>query len=225
MPTITVDDLEIPGDVQTLEGFRSWVATLDERAPRVSFYRGEVHIEVSPQNHETHGPVGSEINRVLANLARELAIGMYFMPPSWLTEEAAQLSTEPDGFLVRFESAESGRVRINPERKTELLGAPDMVLEVVSVSTVRKDLVRLREGYARAAVREYWIVDARGERPELRVLVLGAEGEYEERAPDAAGWIASPTWGRSFRLERFVNQAGWVEYRLEVTAGSIQPGA
>lgn len=112
---ITVDDLEIPGDVQTLQGFRSWVATLDEYAPRVSFYRGEVHIEVSPQNHRTHGPVAGEINRVLAGLARELAIGMY--------------------------------------------------------------------------------------------------------------WTSSPIFGRSFRLERFANQAGWVEFRLEVTGGSTQPSA
>ena len=42
-------------------------------------------------------------------------------------------------------------------------GEPDMVLEVVSDSSVHKDTVVLRQGYWQAGIREYWLVDARRE--------------------------------------------------------------
>lgn len=218
-PTITIDGLAIPGNVQTLEGFRAWVATFDEHGPRASFSRGEVHIEMSPQDYETHGPLAEEINRVLSSLARETGIGRYFVPPSWITHEPSGVSTEPDGILVRFESIESGRIRINPARKTELLGAPDMVLEVVSKTSAQKDLVRFVEDYAAAGVGEYWIADARGRDVELRILRLVAD-RYEAQVADAAGWIASPTWKRSFRARRFADRTGWPDFRLEVSGPS-----
>src|SRR5256885_8764701 len=45
----------------------------------------------------------------------------------------------------------------------ELEGTPDMVLEVVSESSVQKDTKRLRQLYWQAGIREYWLVDARRE--------------------------------------------------------------
>lgn len=216
---LTVFGLEIPGDVHTLDGFRAWVSTLEERGLRVHFYRGRVEVDVSPQDYRSHEPLVAAVNLGLARLAKELDLGRYFMPPSWVTHEETGLSTEPDGFLVRWESFGT-RVRVNPERPTELLGRPDLVFEAVSATTVRKDLKELIEGYARAGVPEYWIADARQAEPSLRILVPGAEAAYRDAEPDPAGLVLSPTFGRCFRLRPFTNRAGLPDFELEVKAVS-----
>ncbi len=216
MSTLTVFGIEIPEGIHTLDTFREWVATLDEHAPRVHFYEGRVDLDMSPQHYRSHGPVVSGIAKRLASLAEEMDLGRYFIPPSWVTVEAAGLSTEPDGFLLKWASLTSGQVRVNPMRETELLGRPDMVLEVVSKSSAKKDLVELPEAYARAGVPEYWIADARGETLDFRILVLASDGSYHAQSASADGWIESPVWDHAFRLERFLDRAGLVDFRLLV---------
>jgi Uma2 family endonuclease len=217
--TLGVLGLEIPWAIRTFEGFREWVATLDEHAPRVHFHAGRVLIDV-PHDCKNHAPVVRAINRCLDRLVVDLDLGHYFGPPSWLTVEEVELSTEPDGFLVRWESWRQGVVRVNPERGTELLGRPDMALEVVSKTSEQKDLRELVVAYAKAGVREYWIGDARGAEPCLRILRLGARKKYKDVVPDADGFLASPTFGRSFRLRRLIDKAGLVDYQLEVKASA-----
>ena len=209
-PTLSVYGLPIPADVQTLDCFRRWVGSQGEDGPHLSFVAGQVNVEVSPQNHRTHGPLAAEINYVLTRLAREQGLGRYFVPPSWLTCVEAQLSTEPDGFLVRWERLERGRVRINPERETELLGSPDMAVEVLSKTSEQKDLQTLVRGYAEAGVGEYWIVGGRGEAPELRILVLDASGAYRAQEAEAGvrGGSTHPPTSAPFSSSAVPTEAG-----------------
>jgi Uma2 family endonuclease len=44
--------------------------------------------------------------------------------------------------------------------KTNVQGAPDLVIEILSQSTYKKDETLKRDLYERSGVREYWIVDA-----------------------------------------------------------------
>ena len=55
-------------------------------------------------------------------------------------------------------------------------GPPDLVVEVLSPSTRRTDRLEKTVEYARAGVREYWIVDPHGQTAEVFVL---REGAYE----------------------------------------------
>lgn len=215
MAMITAYGLEIPQQALSLEGFREWMVSMGEAAPRMCFSAGRLHIEMSPQDYETHGPVVDAINDELSALTRDRDMGRYFRPPSWFTDEDSALSTEPDGFMIRWQSIESGRVRLNPERSSELLGRPDMVLEVVSRSSRKKDRIELVEDYARAGVEEYWIADALGPEPVLRIFVLGASGRFVASEPDGDGWAESRLWGDGFRLRRITDRAGWVNYRLD----------
>jgi len=206
--TLTVDALEIPFDVDTLEGFRAWVRTLDEDAPRVHYYRGRVHLEMAPQSWRRHLPVASDINTALGGLARELDLGRYFEQGGWITNEEAELSTEPDGALVLWETFRSGEAEIaGGETELELRGRVDVALEVVSKTSRRKDTQELVEGYAAAGVPEYWIVELTGETLSFRLLVLEG-GVYRERRPDAQGWRESPVWGGRFRLSLSTDPAG-----------------
>lgn len=84
------------------------------------------------------------------------------------SNEEANLTGQPDGIFVSTLGLQTGRVRFVGSMGgdyVELEGTPDMVLEIVSTSSVVKDYKRLRELYWRAGIPEYWIVDARPERP------------------------------------------------------------
>lgn len=206
--------IEIPRSVWTLSGFRRWAGTLHERSPRIHFSRQSIRIEERAQHALIHEPVMHAINGTLAALTDQLDLGSYYMPFTWFTHVESSLSTEPDGFAIRWETFESGRFRLNPRRETEGLGRPDMTLEVVSDSTADKDLKELVAEYAAAGVPEYWIADARGRKPVLRILVL-KRGRYRDQKADAQGWIASPFWGREFRLVGYTDEAGLPDFRLE----------
>jgi Uma2 family endonuclease len=212
-PAITVDGLEIPGEALTLDGFRRWFGSLGERAPRASFLAGRVYVEMTAQSYGHHGPLVEEVNAKLRTLARRLDLGRYCFPPSWITREDVGLSTEPDGFLVTWDRFEDGRFRINPERDHEALGAPTMVFEAVSPSSTEKDLVKLAALYFKAGVEEYWIADAREKKLDFKILVRGPRAFRPQVV--SRGWIASPVWGRSFKLRRTKDRLGQADFLLE----------
>jgi Uma2 family endonuclease len=96
----------------------------------------------------------------------------------------------------------------------EMEGAPHMMLEVVGQSSVRKDNEWLRKSYWEAGVREYWLVDARGETPRFDLLQHTTTG-YRAVAKKE-GWVKSKVFGRSFRLTRQINHLGNPEFTLDV---------
>ena len=61
------------------------------------------------------------------------------------------------------------------------IGAPDLIVEVQSPSTAKKDLREKFNLYERAGVKEYWIVFPREKG--LTVFLLGEDGKYNEGTP------------------------------------------
>ena len=53
-------------------------------------------------------------------------------------------------------------------------GAPDLIMEVLSPSTRRKDMTLKQQKYAEAGVREYWIIDPREE----KIIVYDYEHDF-----------------------------------------------
>src|SRR5207244_1904428 len=90
-----------------------------------------------------------------------------------LTNTGANLNTEPDRLFFTWETMRSGRLQL-VEREgqgvMELEGTPDLVLEIVSKSSVRKDTVFLRDLYCKAGIQEYWLVDVREGATSFEVL-------------------------------------------------------
>ncbi|OGF53808.1 MAG: hypothetical protein A2Z21_01030 [Candidatus Fraserbacteria bacterium RBG_16_55_9] len=73
---------------------------------------------------------------------------------------------------------------ISNERRTiiheeEIRGAPDLIVEILSPSTVGYDRTYKRTLYARHGVKEYWLVDP--EEETIEVLTLGKRG-YRQAA-------------------------------------------
>src|SRR4029079_12442245 len=110
-----------------------------------------------------------------------------------------QLSSEPDGFFVSKESQATGKVWLEKGRQSRVLfGVPDMVLEVVSKSSRRKDLIILRDLYHQAGISEYWMVNSLEEQPTLIIYRHAAKGYVPVKAQ--SGWVKSQILGASFRL-------------------------
>jgi Uma2 family endonuclease len=113
----------------------------------------------------SHNQVKTEFTVVLGGLVKTEGKGYLFSDDTLFSNPDADLSTEPDALFVSYDAVSSGRVRWvegAEESYVEVEGSPDMVLEIVSKTSMRKDTATLRERYGRAGVREYWLVDARG---------------------------------------------------------------
>jgi Uma2 family endonuclease len=148
------DEVAVPSWVNDLESFRRWSDHDDfPEKGRISYLCGEVWVDMSKEQLFTHNEVKSEINAVLKTLVRSTRSGRTFGNGAFVSNEEADISNQPDGMYVSFESIMEGRVRIiegKDEGYVELEGSPDMVLEVVSRSSVKKDTEILRKAYAAA---------------------------------------------------------------------------
>ena len=200
------DEVMIPPGIETLEDFRRWALSdeFPERV-RIDYIGGMIEVELMPERLSSHGTVKVEVVRVLANRVRAVDLGEVFVDQARVSSASANLSAEPDVVVLRHETIESGAVRLVPtsddEDFVEIEGGPDLVIEIVSPSSVGKDLRRLPPAYHDAGVREFWLVDARREELVFRILRRGSGG-FEEVASDDEGFRRSEVLGRRYRLER-----------------------
>ncbi len=213
--------LRIPAGVGTLEAFRDWCRSdAFPRGGRIDFLAGEVDIDVSPEDLNTHGSLKVAIAyRLHAIVVEELAAGLVLSDSTRLSAPEAALSAEPDVLVLLQESLDAGRAALVPKAADaegffEIEGAVDLVVECVSDSSVGKDESRLLELYDKAGVRESWIVDGRGAAPSLR-LHGRADGALAPVAPTADGWHASAVLARSVRLVRLPIGGQLTAWRLE----------
>jgi Uma2 family endonuclease len=218
MNTIVLYDAEvdIPDGITSLAAFRRW-AHSDEfpEAGRICYLNGRIWVDMSQEQIFTHNQVKQEFNRVIGSLVKGRRLGRYFPDGILLSNDRANLSCQPDGTFVTHRSLKSGRVRLvegEKEGYLELEGSSDLVLEVVSASSVEKDTEVLPELYWRAGITEYWIVDARGDRLDFSILRHQSSGYVTARKH--AGWVKSRVFDLSFRLTSELDPAGNPEYSL-----------
>src|SRR5205085_5142072 len=126
----------VPAWVTDLATFRRWVKSgaLPENS-RVSYLAGEKWVDVSMEQFFSHNQVKQEFSRVLGQMVKDGRLGRYVPDGMLITNLAADLSNEPDGCYVSREHLRAGHVRLASGGKggpVELVGTPDMVLEVGS---------------------------------------------------------------------------------------------
>lgn len=89
-----------------------------------------------------HNQIKMEIARVVGSLPKEKRLGRYFGNRMLLTNFQASLSTEPDGMFFYHDTLASGRVVMRQRNQAvEIQGSPDLVMEVVSKTSTKKDSV------------------------------------------------------------------------------------
>jgi Uma2 family endonuclease len=207
----------IPEGLNDLEAFRRWVHS--EGFPengQICFLNGEIWVDMSKEQF-THNQVKGEYSSVLTRLAKQNQMGRFFPDGYLLTNPAANLSTNPDGMFVSMKTLRTGRAWLVEGVQVgyvELQGTPDMVLEVLSPSSVEKDWETLRDLYWRAGIREYWLVDVRGDQIDFDILRYASKGYVVTREKE--GWVKSVVFAKSFRLTQQMDSLGYPEYTLAV---------
>jgi Uma2 family endonuclease len=211
----------IPPEAFTFEGFQRWIDSAGfPETGRIDFLAGQVESEMSPEDLHTHSVVKTAISLVLGTLIYETGLGDVYVDSTRLTSKPAGLSVEPDIFVVLRETLETGRASFVPSsrgRSSRVEGTSDLVVEIVSDSSVKKDNQRLPRLYARAGVSELWLADCRWDTVRFEVRTL-QDGYYVLQPSDEDGWTCSPLLKRSFRLIRWSAPPFPWRYRLEQRA-------
>jgi Uma2 family endonuclease len=216
-PVVINEVIRIPAEVVDLESFCRW-ATSDQfpEQGRISYLNGEIWVDLSMEKFYTHNQVKEAVNVVLGGLVRATGSGRFLPDGMRLRNDAADISSEPDGMYVSYEALKQGRVvRVDDPDCLILAGAPEMVLEIVSDSSVAKDTVQLRDLYWGAGVLEYWLIDVRGGKIHFDLFKHGAKG-YTATRKQAGGWLKSAVFGKSFRLVQQADPLGDPLFVLDV---------
>jgi Uma2 family endonuclease len=223
-------DLCIPAGVHDFEKFRRW--SRSDRFPergRIDYLQGEIDAHMSPEDLLTHGTAKTAIGAGLHSLVVSAGRALVLIDRARVVSASVALSVEPDVVVVLRESLAAGRVRMvpkskrRPDRYVELEGAPDVVVEVVSDSSVTKDTQRLPQLYAQAGIPEFWLADVRRAALAFEIWALGKDGYVRVPAdsPGPDAWTTSPVLGDRFRLRRHeVVEPRFIYYELEFTSAA-----
>ena len=139
---------------------------------RIEIVNGEAVMMAPPSR--VHQKISGEIFRQLANYLEGKKCEVYSAPFGVrLFEQAGDAPEDVDTMVEPDISVVCDRSKID---KHGCKGAPDLVVEILSPSSLRTDrLIKLRL-YQRAGVREYWIVDP--ENKSVQVLLLDDSGTF-----------------------------------------------
>lgn len=200
------ESIKIPPDIDSLEKFRQWTRSPDfPEKGRIDYIRGVIEVELMPERM-SHGEVKVEIARVVANRVRQGRLGKVLVDSTRVSSPTTNLSCEPDVLVLLRKSIDRGEVTFIPSADNtndpiEIVGGPDLVVEIISPHSVSKDTYRLPSAYFEAGVREYWLVDARREELQFQIFRRG-EGEFVNADVDEEGFQISGVLERSYRLTR-----------------------
>jgi Uma2 family endonuclease len=219
MNTFVVDreSVSIPDWVEDLDSFRRWARS--EEFPdegRVCYLQGEVWVDISKEQAFSHNQVKNAYAYTLTGLANTRVPGRFFPDGMLLTNESAGLASRPDGIFVAEATLDAGLVRLiegDEEGFVELEGSPDMVMEIISTSSVKKNKRTLPPLYWQAKISEYWLVDARDQRLDFDILRHTPRGYVPNRKQ--GGWVKSNVFGCSFRLSRNMDKRGHPVFAVE----------
>jgi Uma2 family endonuclease len=209
------DDINVPGWIVDLETYRQWAASKDyPQSGWVSFLNGTIFVDPHMEELFTHNQVKGAYAYAIMSVLGPTPDGVFVHDRMFLTNLAANLSTEPDGLFFFWSTVQSNRLRLieGADGFIELTGSADMVLEIVSKHSVPKDTVMLRELYWKAGFAEYWLVDARGPQPRFEIL-RHTEKEYVAVETDD-GWLTSAIFQRQFQIVKQTNPLGQPQFSV-----------
>ena len=210
--------IEVPALAHTYRGFRAWALSDDfPEQGRITYLSGRVYVDLTMEKLEGHNKVKFEITRAIGNINVAEDLGEAYCDGARIANPAGDVSSEPDVLFCLWETLESGKAVLVPKPSDEeqsliIEGTPDLVVEIISDSSVTKDKRDLRISYHKAGIPEYWLIDAR-KKLEFQILLWSPAG-YQTAAAQA-GWQKSRIFRRQFRLTRAKGRMGLWKYQLD----------
>jgi len=154
--------------------YAEYIAWADEDV-HAEWVDGEVIVQMPP--YDVHQIVLNFLNHLLHLYVEFQELGVVLIAPFEMRLLSEKSARQPDILVVTSENLG----RLSRER---LEGPADLVVEIVSRDSVRRDRHDKLHEYRRAGVREYWVVDPRPGRNRADFYRLDAAGEYELYATD-----------------------------------------
>jgi Uma2 family endonuclease len=186
-PVVTEHDVpDLPAEGRPWPAQGEWTyedyLRLPDDGRRYEIIEGVLYVTAAPRfNHQY---VVGELFAALRAYVRQQNLGVVIPAPFEVHLPDIARPVQPDLIFIRAERQplpEAGSFE----------GAPDLIVEVLSPSTARRDRVVKFWAYERAGVPEYWIVDPRV--PMIEVYVL-QEGVYTLHGQFVSGdSVSSPT--------------------------------
>jgi Uma2 family endonuclease len=206
----------IPEWVADLDSFCRW--RLSEHAPtqgEFAFLDTGIWVDISMEEFLTHNQVKAAFDYGIMCVVQPTAMGRYVPDRMLLRNAEANLSAEPDGLFFKWETVRAGRLRLVEKPGSgvmELVGTPDLVMEIVSNSSIDKDTVLLRDLYWKAGIAEYWLVDAREGKQSFQILQFTPQGYVPAVAE--AGWLPSQVLAKKFQMQQKSDPLGHPQFFL-----------
>lgn len=149
--------------------FEEYLAWADEDT-HAEWVDGEVIVHMPAT--DAHQTILGFLQALLLLCVTRLKLGKVFTAPFPMRLETANSQREPDISVVT--NANLARVQ-----RQYLDGPADLVVEIISDESVRRDRYEKFTEYRTAGIPEYWIIDSREGRRRADFYRLDARGEYE----------------------------------------------
>jgi Uma2 family endonuclease len=213
------DQIDIPAWVNDFESFRRWLHS--ENFPekgKICFIHDAVWVDLSMEEYLAHNQVRAELGAVLHALVKRTKLGRFLPAGMRYSHLETNLSTEPDGMVISNDALDSGRVKLIGGEKgeqTEVTGSPEIVIEIVSRSSVVKDTEWAMVAYYEAGIDEYWLIDSRDE-DDVQFDIFKRDKKEFVKTRKQNGWVKSVVLRKAFRLTQEEDVRGNPEFTLEV---------
>ncbi len=171
----------------------------EQRMTQAAFYRwvmsrpgNDVHhyelihgrIVMAPPAAPMHGSVESDVHFAIRAHVEQHGLGRVFGSSTGYDLPSGD-TLEPDLSFIAKKRVPRALAR---QAKGFCRVVPDLVVEIVSPSTARRDRTDKKQLYATNGVREYWLVDPK--KREITVLQL-AGASYDPAEPRRTGFVPS----------------------------------
>lgn len=148
----------------------------------VEWVDGEVITYMPP--FLSHQNVVAFLTRILGEFVSALGLGEIVVAPFEVKLWPDGPSREPDLLFV-------SEVNLANLAEKRFVGGPDLVVEVISGESVRRDRVDKFQEYEKAGVREYWLIDPRPNRQQADFYERDDDGLFVPAELDEKGVFRS----------------------------------
>lgn len=149
--------------------YQDYLQAFDEDV-HVEWVHGEALIFMSAATR--HQVLVSYLIHLLRSYVEFFRLGELLSAPYEMKVSPDGNAREPDILFVKTEN----KHYLEEQR---LAGAADLVIEVVSPESVKRDNEDKFAEYEAAGIREYWIIDSRPDYPTAEFWVLDEHGQYQ----------------------------------------------
>lgn len=158
-------------------GYDEFAALVSE-AVHAEWAHEEAIIFMPPDDR--HQALLGFLHQLIAGFVDLLDLGIVRVAPY-------QMRATPDGPAREPDLLSLARAHRDRLAERGLTGPADLVIEIVSPSSVARDRAEKFDEYEESGIGEYWLTDPRPGKERLELYRLGDDGKFRPVLPDAAG--------------------------------------